>query len=118
MVQRLAPKPGLPPAKFYANKENKMNTKQKHEILSEIIDRNEHGQHFTDVYSAANLRELETLKLIRVTRHANGVPLPPERFTVLLTDRGAQIICESEAEYEAIYHYAPNRGEEPEDFGL
>jgi len=67
-------------------------------VLGEITTRNDAGRHFTEVYSARDLSELEDLGYIAVRRpvhEATGLHYSMEHWTVHVTDAGLEHLEES-----------------------
>jgi len=71
-----------------------MNIEQQEQILSQITTRDESGKHFTEIYSAGDLAELEADGLITVRhpKHETGIPYAQEYWSVEVTDAGVEIV--------------------------
>ncbi|MHB9044169.1 hypothetical protein [Acidithiobacillus sp.] len=72
-----------------------MNIEQQEQILSRITTRDEAGKHFTEVYMADDLAELEERGLITIDRPVHeftGIPYSQESWSVEVTDAGAEIV--------------------------
>ncbi|MHB8180081.1 MAG: hypothetical protein ACYDDR_04560 [Acidithiobacillus ferrivorans] len=72
-----------------------MNIEQQEQILSQITTRDESGKHFTEIYNAGDLAELEADGLITIDRpehEATGIPYAQEYWSVEVTDAGIEIV--------------------------
>lgn len=78
-----------------------MTTEQKVSILAVITTNSDAGRHFTEVYAADDLRELEQECLIVVTRpvhEATGIAYSQEHWAVRVTQDGIDLV-EAHPEY-------------------
>lgn len=72
-----------------------MTTEQKVEVLAVITTQDEAGEHFTAVYDADDLSELEDEGLIEVSRPVHeqtGIEYGQEHWTVRVTDDGMDFV--------------------------
>jgi hypothetical protein len=72
-----------------------MNIEQQEQILSRITTRDESGTHFTEIYNAGDLAELEAEGLITIhspKHEATGIPYAQEYWSVEVTDGGVEIV--------------------------
>jgi hypothetical protein len=78
-----------------------MTTEQKVEVLAVITTQDEAGEHFTAVYDADDLSELEDEGLIEINRpvhEATGINYSQEHWTVAVTQDGIDLV-EANPEY-------------------
>ncbi|MEN6549222.1 MAG: hypothetical protein ABFE07_24520 [Armatimonadia bacterium] len=78
-----------------------MTTEQKVSILAVITTRDEAGRHFTEVYAADDLHELEEEGLLEVNRpvHAGtGIDYSQEHWSAQVTPAGIELV-EAHPEY-------------------
>jgi hypothetical protein len=78
-----------------------MNLRRTVEILSVIATSGDAGRHFSEVYSDAELSQLEAGGLIEITRpihEATGLPYSVDHWSVAVTEDG-QILVDNYPEY-------------------
>ena len=72
-----------------------METILKEQILSRITTRDDAGKHFTEIYNADDLAELEADGLITIDRpkhDATGIDYAQEYWSVEVTEAGIEIV--------------------------
>ena len=80
-----------------------MKRSEKVRIISKITTRDAAGRHFAEIYSAADLEELEDAGLIEINRpihEATGIQYGQEEWSVKVTDAGEEMVENNQEDWE------------------
>ena len=80
---------------------SRMTPEERAEVLAVIVNRDEAGRHFTEVWDWDTLNELEEAGLIYIDRpihEPTGIPYSEEYYSVTVTEAGQELVDAYEAD--------------------